>query len=212
MEIEEKKITPTSHNDIFEALKKDISERLKWFKNQEEEFCILDRITTFYFFNVFRDALYQYDPNAILCERLFLKEACKSVKVPVTKLTDTQREIVSDFLEFSNNIPKVEDLTKEQQTEITNKLNEYQNKIEIEVRPVKEERDAWIFDDASTGINYTVTPLKNIPDETLEYVATIIANFVISYFQTMSYSITVQNLELRGVSNTGYIDIVAVIK
>jgi len=197
--------------DTYTALKTDIGSRLKWYKNQDEEFYIIDRISTFFFFHAFRDSLFQYDPNTILCERLYFKDKCESSMVSIPKFTDEQKLFFDEFGKFSEHLPEAKNLSEDEQKKVTDKLENYQKQIQG-IIPELEEKEMFSYLDSSTASTYNVTALKEADDESLDYVASIMANFVLSYFQTMSYTMNVSNLEVRGVQCEDYIDIMVIVK
>ena len=197
--------------DTYTALKANISIRLKSYKNQEDEFCIIDRVGTFFFFHVFRDALFQYDPGIVLCERLFFKNKCNSSPVSIPTFNDNQKKIFDEFTTFSESLPQATDLDEKQQKEVSDKLDSYQKKIRG-IIPDRIKKEVFYYDDETTSSTYAVTPLNEAADDALDYVGSMMSNFILSYFKTISYTIDTSKLEVRGVQYEDYVDIVVVIK
>ena len=198
--------------NIQEALTADLFERMKWYQNQEDEFCVIDRVNTFYFHYIFKDALYAYDSNVLLCERIFKKGKCEITKVPSVNLSDKQKDLINEFIEFSDKLPKAEELSEKETKEITDKINYYQDKIKSDAVPTTEEKDMVSYRDNSTSQLYLLTELNSVPEESLKYVSSLISNFIIIYFSTMSYSIDITKLDIKGIEYDDYIDIVIILK
>ena len=198
--------TSAAEKDPIALLSGDLFMRLKQLR-EENDFCVVDRINSFNFVDVFKDAINSYRQDVVLCERLYFKDKCISVKRPIYNITDEMRQVYTEFIDFSE---------KELSGDITDntmkKFEEYQDKLET-VSPDIQEIDVLMYKSGYNGEGYMVVPLKEIPDESLKQICTMISRFIFEYFLTLKFVVANNySISIFPVNSGDYVDITAMFK
>jgi hypothetical protein len=200
---------------LDDALFNSIFNRIKEIKDKDgNNFCIIDR-TTSSFHEIFRDALYSYRSDCVICERIYKRSSCQETTVPILAATPEAETLYKEFIEYANSIENIDNISEEEAKIIENKLTDYKNKLESdEMKPKVIETKALCYKNEYTNPEgYIVTQLDKVPDQNLEFLLRAVSKFTIAYFLTMKLIFTDQLvINVFPVNTEEYIDIVAMLQ
>lgn len=183
-------------------LAKMIEEAFKIFKGAE--LLIVNRKAKGDFFEVIAESLYEYEKGVVLIERFFRKKHCSQKGMEYKKISDSDKDIIKEFSEFSKQVPEVSTLSEEEKDDYTNKLNEYTEKIK-NINPEVAILDTFQYK------KFSLVEFDLIDDKTLEITSNLYAGFSINFLTAMSWaSLEDVSIALTTVEHKDYIDLIIV--
>jgi len=200
--------------ESIETLSNKLFERLKEFRDSGTKFCIIDRFNGYDFFEVFKDALYSYRSDAVICERLYYEKKCYLAKRKTFDISDDAKKLYESFIKFSKKIEKenISELSDEEVKQRENKIEDYKKKLE-DNPPEEKDISLLSYKTDFNGEGYLVTELNKISDEILLQISKTTVNFVFSYFSTFKYmAMDGYSISITPIFSEDYIDIIAIMK
>lgn len=199
--------------NLMDAIGEKIFQRIKSLSN-EEEFMVVDRVTTTDFLKVFRENAEDYSSDVVLCERMYFKKACRLGERKVYEVDDDAVKLYKDYVELAETLSDIEVLKQKTQEEFedsVNKLKEMKESLKSAADKTKESNiEVDIYETPFNKPGYLVTDVRKIPNESLRVIANSIAAFIISYFNCMHISPSQQyQISVFPVKAMDYVDIVA---
>lgn len=198
-----------NHNLSFNNLADVLKERLLQYKEGKEPYYICDRINdNIGFLSVYKDALFQYTDGIVLCERLYKENGVQYEEQNIPKYSEENKKLYDDFLKFTNESKEKKDMSQE---EIAKQLKEYMNKFKSENIPVETIQLPYHQILYGAKNKLLLKKLSDISNEVLDIMSMIIAEHILSFFQTMfltpntEYGIILKNIECAE-----YNDIIAI--
>jgi hypothetical protein len=160
---------------------------------ETKRYCVVDRTASKDYHNVLKDTFGTYSSNAICIERLFKKDSCEIVNVPMYEISDEARVLYEEFTEFMNTADSVKDVEK---------INEYSIRLQ-DMPPKVVDKPMYVYKGLYGNPDFrNLVPLEEIPADALMVVSDIIASHAFYTFNTMYLFLSNINYEIDMI-NTG---------
>lgn len=204
---------PNQHKEFADKLF-----RLMLELKRTDMYCAVNRVVNMNFFDVFKDSIFSYRKDLVLCERLYRRSVCSTIKKPTYKLSDEGKKIMDEFAEFlketdSEGINIVNQENIERTEDQIKKYKDIEKRIS-ENPPQIIDKDVLIYKCAS-DIEYNVEPLKKITNNALKNMCSIMSDFALVYFYTLGFLSKKEfklDIFVSDIKELDYVDILAVCK
>lgn len=165
-------------------------------------FYVSKRDMSFNFLHIFADSLYEYNKGILLLERFFKADKCEDSFKKIKYFNEEDIKKISDFKDFTSNIPNVTDLTEQEIEEVNLKINNYKNEMEgikanYEIASIKKYESSELVE------------FDSIDDDTLKIISENLVIFVAGVLSGVSFT-NIENLKLgiSSVDHEDYIDVI----
>lgn len=168
-------------NEIRDKIVKDSSEILLS-AAKENKYCVVDRVHTIGFGDVFREAMYNYNMNYIIIERLFKSESCADEVMTMDVYTDETQECMQKFEDI---LLKLQDGGIEELEKNKSILEELNDKIR---HPDTEKKDIRVKTYQADFSKYILFELNESIEPTLTQICSVYADFAIMAARFFNFS------------------------
>lgn len=196
---------------VGEALEYEIFEMYKQARDSGEfDVCISDRFNSLDFVSAFKDAINSYRNDVVICDRLYHKRFCTEGKRPTHTLPEAAVKLSDEFVEYTKVIDW-DNKDVEYMEQVKNKIADYQEKLKApEMQPQLTEVETWTYKNEILDNEYLVIPVKDIPDQALMNIASVVGRFVMTYFLSMRFVLDGNfQIKIFPVHSGDYVDMVA---
>ena len=199
------------YSTVDEALQHEIYRLMLQAKQDEKiDVCTTDRYNSADFIPAFKDSVYAYRTDIVLCDRLYHKNVCSKSTRKAQTLTDEARKLSDEFVAYTKGIDWT-NTSEEYSAKVKETIAEYQERLKApEMQPQSKDVDVLVYKNDVQGRDFLVTPVNEIPDENLLHTCGVMAKFALAYFLTMRYIFDANfQIKVFPVQSGDYVDIVA---
>lgn len=195
-------ITLDETKPLIEQVAERIEESFKVFKNSD--LLIANRRLKGDFIEIMAESLFEYKKGVVLLERFFRKNKCKPKGMEIEQIAPEDKELITEFTQFSTSIPNAATLTEEEMNGYTEKINSYSEKIN-NIKPEKVILKTYRYD------RFMLEEFDLIGDDVLKIMSTMYAGLGLNFLTaTMWATLNNASLALTSIEHKDYIDLVLI--
>lgn len=190
-------------NEIVEEFLEKVLAKYREYK--EKDLLVIDRSSSVSFVDAYADSLYAYKRGFFLLDRFYKRDKCNVIESERPFFSDDDVKLMNEFIEFTKNMPDSSSISEEEANEYTNKIKDYEIKIQsIKADSIKKV-SIWHYN------NIPLMELSSASEPVIDFMAKTNVNLFLSMITACSWfqELDTMPIGILGIEHEDYIDVVA---